>query len=113
MQNRLKELRKKNHYTLDDIERLTGINRGTYSNYENEHTEPKFATWKKLSDFYDVTVPYLQGIKEENFLLKFSSKQDCINFIHRIMKVQNITVEDLEKELKDENQSSLGKFGYL
>ena len=46
MPNRLKELRKKNHYTLDDIERLTGINRGTYSNYENEHTEPKFVTWQ-------------------------------------------------------------------
>ena len=60
--NRLKELRLSHDYTLDDIERLTGIKRGTYNNYENGNTEPKLETWQKLADFWDVTVPYLQGL---------------------------------------------------
>lgn len=60
--NRLKELRLTHDYTLDDIERLTGIKRGTYNNYENGNTEPKLETWQKLADFWDVTVPYLQGL---------------------------------------------------
>lgn len=63
--NRLKELRLKHGYTLDDIESKTGIKRGTYSNYENHNTEPKIETWQKLADFFGVSVPYLQGIEPE------------------------------------------------
>jgi transcriptional regulator with XRE-family HTH domain len=62
--NRLKELRISKKYTLDDIEAKTGIKRGTYSNYENNKTEPKLETWQKLADFYGVSVPYLQGYEQ-------------------------------------------------
>ncbi len=41
MQNRIKELREKRNLTLDDVQIQTGINRGTFSNYENGTTEPK------------------------------------------------------------------------
>lgn len=63
--NRLKELRLKHGYTLDDIESKTGIKRGTYNNYENHNTEPKIETWRKLAHFFGVSVPYLQGIEPE------------------------------------------------
>lgn len=36
--SRLYELRIQRKLTLDDIERKTGIKRGTYSNYENNKT---------------------------------------------------------------------------
>lgn len=59
--NRLKELRKEKGLTLDEIQSKTGINRSTYNNYESGKTEPKPETWQKLADFFDVSVPYLQG----------------------------------------------------
>lgn len=59
--NRLKELRNQRKLTLDDIEAKTGIKRGTYSNYENNKTEPKLEIWKKLADFFNVSVPYIKG----------------------------------------------------
>ncbi|AEA31714.1 Cro/CI family transcriptional regulator [Lactobacillus amylovorus GRL1118] len=62
IKNRLKEMRKKHNFTLDDIQKMTGIKRGTYSNYENGNTEPKIETWQKLANFFGVSVPYLQGI---------------------------------------------------
>lgn len=62
--NRLKELRNQRGLTLDDIEAQTGIKRGTYSNYENNKTEPKLATWQKLADFFGVSVTYLQGFSK-------------------------------------------------
>ena len=62
--NRLKELRNKRKLTLDDIEEKTGIKRGTYSNYENGKTEPKMETWNRLADFFNVSIPYLQGLPE-------------------------------------------------
>lgn len=66
MKNRIKELRTKHNYTLDDMEEKTGIKRGTYSNYENGKTEPKLETWQKLADFFGVSVPYLQGFTDNN-----------------------------------------------
>lgn len=63
--NRLKELRQSKGLTLDGIEKATGINRGTYSNYENGNTAPKFETWQKLSNYFEVPIPYLMGIGEK------------------------------------------------
>lgn len=60
-QNRLKQLRKAHGLTLDDVERFTGINRGTFNNYENQTTNPKPEAWIKLADFFGVSVPYLMG----------------------------------------------------
>lgn len=68
MKNRIKELRTKHNYTLDDMEEKTGIKRGTYSNYENGKTESKLETWQKLADYFNVSVPYLQGIDDEDYI---------------------------------------------
>ncbi len=65
--NRLKELRIKNNLTLDDIEAKTGIKRGTYSNYENNKTEPKMETWQKLADYFNVSTSYLMGLNNNDF----------------------------------------------
>ena len=99
MKNRLKQLREINKYTLDDIEKNTGIKRGTYNNYENGKTEPKLETWQKLADFFGVSVPYIQGYAEINIPndLKFESKQDAIDCIEKIMKALDISKEDLRR----------------
>lgn len=65
MKNRLKALRMEKDLTLDEIQNQTGIKRGTYSNYENGITEPKIDTWQKLANFWEVSVPYLQGLDQE------------------------------------------------
>ena len=65
MKNRLKALRMEKDLTLDEIQNQTGIKRGTYSNYENGITEPKIDTWEKLANFFEVSVPYLQGLDQE------------------------------------------------
>lgn len=61
MKNRLKQLRKEKGLTLDDIQSQTGIKRGTYNNYENGTTKPKPETWQALANYFNVSVPYLQG----------------------------------------------------
>lgn len=64
MKNRLKQLREENGLTLDDMEKITGINRGTFNNYENGKTEPKLSTWKQLADFFEVSTTYLMGFSD-------------------------------------------------
>lgn len=66
MPNRIKELRKVNGLTLDALSDKVNIKRGTLNNYENEKTEPKLETWKKLADYFDVPIGYLQGVDGVN-----------------------------------------------
>ena len=58
---RLKELRKNKGLTLKDIQEQTGIKRSTYSDYENENTEPNIKTLIALADYFDVSIDYLVG----------------------------------------------------
>ncbi len=62
--NRIKELRKEKGLTLDELSEKVGINRATLNRYENEKSEPKLDTWKKLAAYFDVPVSYLQGLTE-------------------------------------------------
>lgn len=68
MPNRLKELRNSKGLSMKQMSKdlvkkkyFDNITDATLSNYENEKREPKLATWKKLADYFDVDVGYLQG----------------------------------------------------
>ncbi len=62
--NRLKKIRQEKGVTQKDVSDGTGIPANTYSNYERGDREPKLDTWKKLADYFDVDVGYLQGITD-------------------------------------------------
>lgn len=68
MTNRLKEVRLEKKLTQKEVSLQTGIPVNTYSNYERGDREPKLDTWKKLADYFGVSVGYLQGL--DNFLPK-------------------------------------------
>ena len=64
--NRLKELRTKKHLTLEELGEQLGMPNSTLSQYiliqyETGEREPIMETWQKLANFFDVSVPYLQG----------------------------------------------------
>ena len=96
--NRLRELRQKNNLTLRGLGKEINMSSSRISQYETGKREPKLETWQALADFFNVSVPYLQGIDEEIYDLKFPTKQEAIDFIHKIMKVQNIKLEDIQDE---------------
>lgn len=81
--NRLRQLREAKKYTLDDIEKETGINRGTYNNYEIGKTTPKEPTWQKLANFFNVSVDYLRGTDDKTVIKKNSSEDLLQELIDR------------------------------
>lgn len=96
MSNKLKYLRKEKGLTLDDLAKNVGIKRGTLNNYENEKTEPKLETWKKLAEYFDVSIGYLQGLsdiknpyKSENYLFENKGK---------LHKSKDFNLEDFKRE---------------
>ena len=99
--NRLKELRQKNNLTRKELGQKIGMANNTLSQYETGKREPKLETWQALADFFNVSVPYLQGIDEGIYDLKFPTKAEAIAFIHKIMKAQNIKLEDIQNESKN------------
>ena len=90
--NRLKELRQKNNLTLKELGQKVGMPTNTISRYETGKREPKIETWNKLAEYFSVPTSYLMGIDD----LKFPTKQEAIDFIHKIMKAQNIKLEDIQ-----------------
>lgn len=69
--NRLREVRKEKSLTLNEVGKQLGLKNNTLSQYETGKREPKLETWQKLASFFEVPIPYLQGLT--------ISKDDAIN----------------------------------
>ena len=63
---KLKELRKENQKTQDDLARALNVSHGTYNNYEQGKYEPNIDTIIKLANYYDVSIDYLVGRDYKN-----------------------------------------------
>ncbi len=104
--NRIKQLRIENDLTLKKLsedlkENNIKISSDSLAKYERGEREPKIDKWQALADFFNVSIPYLQGIDEGIYDLKFPTKAEAIAFIHKIMKAQNIKLEDIQNESKN------------
>lgn len=64
MQNRIKDLRKEKNLSQTDIAKALGVTRQAISLYEKGNRELKLETWQKLADYFNVSVPYLQGLDQ-------------------------------------------------
>lgn len=91
--NRIKELREKNSLTLRGLGKEINMSSSRISQYKTGKREPKLETWNKLAEYFNVPTFYLMGLNRND--LKFPTKQEAIDFIHKIMKAQNIKVEDI------------------
>ncbi|UEG66456.1 helix-turn-helix transcriptional regulator [Weissella sagaensis] len=85
--NRLKELRTKKGLTLQELSKEVNISFGALGNYENERREPKLATWKKLADYFGVSVGYLQGVSDVK--VRFEDRVKDSDVLNITNKVQN------------------------
>ena len=62
--NRIKELRKAKKMTQHQLCAILKIAQPTLSGYENETSEPDFATFQSIADYFNVSVDYLLGREE-------------------------------------------------
>lgn len=71
--NRLKELRTNKGLTLKELsdelnKNNVKISADSLAKYERGDRNPKIDKWQALADFFDVSVGYLQGIKDDKLL---------------------------------------------
>ena len=65
LNDRLRELRKKNNLTQSNVATLLGISEAAYGYYEQGRNEPSLNNIKKLANKYNVSISYLIGESDE------------------------------------------------
>lgn len=69
--DRLKQLRLSKKKNQEDVAKILGITRQAYGHYENDNRQPDYASLKKLSEYFEVSIDYLltgedqQGASDE------------------------------------------------
>ena len=64
-QNRIKKLRLMAGLSQAQLANKIGASNQAISFYENNKRDPKIETWQALANFFNVSVPYLQGIDDK------------------------------------------------
>ncbi|WP_125763583.1 helix-turn-helix domain-containing protein [Companilactobacillus hulinensis] len=83
--NNIKRARINKGYSQTDLAKKLKIARQSISKYENGDREPKLEMWKKLAQELGVTVPYLQGIRND-------TKDDYINAIWKLYVLDYLNI---------------------
>ena len=86
---RLKELRKENKKTQQEVANLLNIAQTTYGGYELETSEPTIETLCKLADYYGVSLDYLVGREHANEFAYLSEQEKIIVTTFRQMNNDN------------------------
>ena len=84
--NRIKQLRLANKLSQAELGRRTKISNQSISAYESGYREPNSNNWQALADYFNVSVPYLQGkiFKEDlddEAQEMFEDVQDYISYV--------------------------------
>lgn len=117
--DRLKELRKSNGYSMDDLcqiynKQFNGrMNKSTLSRYENGLQEPLFTVVKNLAYIFNVSVDYLSN-EEKNSSEKSEEFEESVTInrngkktVYKIPKEKLDALEPLIKSLKEQDDPDL------
>ena len=74
--NGLKDIREDHDLKQEDIAKHLNISRQYYSRYELEQVEMPIRHYKKLAEYYNVSIDYLCGIVNTEKPLKITEKKE-------------------------------------
>ncbi|EAC5135320.1 helix-turn-helix transcriptional regulator [Listeria monocytogenes] len=104
--NRLKQLRKNNNKTQEDISKILGISRGAYSHIENGRNEPDMETIVKLANIFGVSTDYLLGRSSNSFIDTIAAHIDS-NATEEDIKEILAYIEEKRKEHANEREINI------
>ncbi|WP_338343624.1 helix-turn-helix transcriptional regulator [Fructobacillus evanidus] len=109
--NRIKEIRKRQKISQDELANVLNMSRQAVSHYERGDREPKLATWQKMADFFDVDIGFLQGItniRKVNALYDYEHETSLKNLKkHRDKVGADYFEEELNQHLYSKNSNFL------
>lgn len=112
--NRISELRKKTGKSQSDLAKFLGITRQAISLYEKWPNkggrEPKLETWKKIANYFGVSVSELMGV--DDYMKGFVDSMDSFNasFEHELEQQLDVVKSQVKNnELSPKQQDNLAK----
>ena len=93
---KLKNLRKNEHITQEELTKKIGINLSTYKQYETNRTEPDIETLKKIADYFDVSLDYLCDRPRPNFIDKSTWSDNKKELLYMIENLNDYECEKVK-----------------
>ena len=81
---RIKELRKENKKTQQEIAEFLNITQATYGRYELDAITPSFETLCRLADYYGVSLDYLVGRNGNEFSYLNDTEKSLISDFRKL-----------------------------
>lgn len=94
LSERLKQLRNEKKLTQQELANKVGVNRVTYTNWENGKREPELDKVAELATELDCTVDYLLGLNDTNPF-------DILQYPEKIEKLSYDEIKALTKMLSE------------
>ncbi len=109
--NNIKKLRENKKLTLMELSKEVQIPNNTLSQYENEKRKPKLETWQALANYFNVSVPYLQGAYSKEELNKFVL-ENYLDYLNSRKPTSELLVQPLNGWTIDNYLISVGAVPY-
>lgn len=107
--NRIKQLRLEKGISQSDVASVVGITQQAVNHYEHGIRKTRLETCKKLADFFEGSVPYLQGFSEMSEQVYLIQSTDCL--VDRAIQNAIVIAESksdalakFKKELKENSE---------
>ena len=116
MKNNLQKARKQKNLSQTDIAKLLGVTRQAISLYEKGERTLKQENLQKLADFFEVSVPYLQGeltyddLTPEGKKLEDRLGRTINDAINDELKYSELSSEENKRAIKLALQSALAYY---
>lgn len=91
----LKQIRQSRNKTQLDVAKAIGITQFTYSNYENEKTEPPLSILKKIADYFDVSLDFLLQRPHPHDLPMVATEQQR-NIVNLVLQLDGRNCDKVE-----------------
>lgn len=96
----MKELRKNNNLTQEDIGNLCGVAKNTVSSWEKNINQPSFEILAKLAEYFGVTIDYLLNFTQDDVNEMEKLKQALKEAGMWDYNLNDMSKEDFEKAMK-------------
>lgn len=100
----LKNLRKNEHLTQQEMANICGVTLRSYQNYESGQREMSYASLKKIADKFNISIDYLLGHQPQNVLYLDSltdEQKEAVELVKQLDDRQVLKVIGYIERIKD------------
>ena len=92
--NRIKKLRQLKKVSQGNLAKVTGLTNQAISQYENGKRNPNEKVWQQLADYFDVSVPYIKGEIDTEYLEKLVELLMLLSFPKIVISYGDTDIDD-------------------